>query len=200
MLSIGLTGGIGSGKSTVADLFAQHGIDIIDTDLIARAVVEPGTKALAEIAAHFGEDVLNSDHTLNRKVLAKKIFDNLQEKSWLEKLLHPLINREVLVAKTKVRSPYCIVVIPLLIETLPNPTIDRILVVDSPQSLQISRTQARDHRSEAEIIAIIATQATPEERVAAADDLIINDRGLTELHQAVTELHHRYLELSAHSR
>jgi dephospho-CoA kinase len=198
MLSIGLTGGIGSGKSTVAELFAQHGIDIIDTDLIARTVVEPGTKALAEIATHFGEEVLNSDHTLNRKILAKKIFDNLEEKSWLEKLLHPLIMKEVLAAKTKVTSPYCIVVIPLLIETLPNPTIDRILVVDSPKSLQISRTQARDQRSEAEITAIIATQATPEERRAAANELIINDRGLTELNQAVTELHHRYLELSNH--
>jgi dephospho-CoA kinase len=195
MLSIGLTGGIGSGKSTVADLFAKLGIDIIDTDLIARSVVEPGTKALRDIAAHFGKEVLNSDQTLNRKMLAKKIFNNLEEKSWLEKLLHPLINEEVLAAKAKVKSPYCIIVIPLLIETLPNPTIDRILVVDSPQSLQISRTVARDQRSESEITAIIDTQAAPEERLKAADDLIINDRGLAELTEAVLHLHHQYLKL-----
>lgn len=196
MLTVGLTGGIGSGKSTVAALFSQLGVDIIDTDLLARQVVEPGTPALKEIVSHFGEEVLNSDNSLNRKMLGEKVFNHPEEKKWLENLLHPLINEAVIAAKTKVKSPYCIVVIPLLIETLPNPTIDRILVVDAPRELQLNRTNARDHRSASEINAIINTQATPEARRAAADDLIINDRGLIDLAEAVTKLHHYYLELS----
>ncbi len=196
MLTIGLTGGIGSGKSTVADLFAKLGVEIIDTDLLARQVVEPGTKALAEIASHFGIDVLNPDNSLNRKTLGEKVFNHLDEKKWLENLLHPLINEAVIAAKKSVKSPYCIVVIPLLIETLPNPTIDRILVVDAPRELQLNRTQARDQRSASEINAIIATQATPEQRLTAADDIITNDQGLIELSEAVTKMHRYYLELS----
>jgi dephospho-CoA kinase len=197
MLSIGLTGGIGSGKTTVAHFFADLGVDIIDTDLIARAVVEPGTTAFKKIAEHFGVDILNADQTLNRKMLAKKIFNNSAEKYWLEQLLHPLIRSEVTAAKTDVNSQYCIVVIPLLVETLPNPDIDRILVVDSPKPLQFSRTQTRDQLSESEISAIIAFQATAEERLAAADDIIINDGSLEKLRTAVTELHKKYLRMSA---
>lgn len=199
MLTVGLTGGIGSGKSTVAALFSQLGVDIIDTDLLARQVVEPGTSALKEIAIHFGKEILNPDNSLNRKALGEKVFTHLDEKKWLENLLHPLINDAVIAAKAKVKSPYCIVVIPLLIETLPHPTIDRILVVDTPKELQLNRTQARDQRSTSEINAIIANQATPEERRAAADDLILNDHSLTELSEAVKKLHHYYLELSISS-
>ncbi len=196
MLAIGLTGGIGSGKTTVANLFATHGIEIIDTDIIARVVVEPGTDALNKIAEHFGHDILNLDHTLNRKALAKKIFDNAVEKSWLEHLLHPLIRAYVTKMKGKVRSPYCIIVIPLLIETLPNPDIDRILVVESPTQLQIQRTQARDQRSENEISAIISSQAASAQRLAAADDIIINDQDLESLSSAVEKLHLKYLSLA----
>lgn len=196
MLTIGLTGGIGSGKSAVATIFAQLGIDIIDTDIIAHEIVEPGTPALTKIIEHFGAEITNPDQTLNRKILAKKIFNHVDEKIWLEQLLHPLIRDAVEVAKKKVTSPYCIVVIPLLIETLPNPSIDRILVVASPTHLQISRTRERDQRTESEIMAIIASQATPEERLAVADDIISNDQGLAELSAAVTKLHQKYLKLS----
>jgi dephospho-CoA kinase len=196
MFTIGLTGGIGSGKSAVATIFAQLGIDIIDTDIIAHEIVEPGSPAHTKIIEHFGSTITNPDQTLNRKMLANKIFNHIDEKIWLEQLLHPLIRDAVEIAKEKATSPYCIVVIPLLIETLPNPSIDRILVVDSPKHLQISRTHQRDQRTAAEIMAIIGSQATSEERLAIADDVIINDQGLAELRAAVTELHQKYLKLS----
>jgi dephospho-CoA kinase len=195
MLRIGLTGGIGSGKSTVAQFFEQLGVEIIDTDLIAREIVEPGTKALSEIVAHFGKETLNPDHSLNRKILAQKIFHHPQEKQWLETLLHPLIAKKVEIAVSKVKSPYCIIVIPLLIETFFKHLVDRILVINSTQSLQISRTSTRDQRPESEITAIISSQATPEQRRAAADDLINNDGTLSELQEAVAALHQQYLKM-----
>lgn len=193
MLTIGLTGGIGSGKTTVANFFADFGITIIDTDIIARHVVQSGTLALESITEHFGNEILNQDGTLNRNKLAGKIFNNPDEKTWLEKLLHPLIRQEVAKAKKKVTSPYCIVVIPLLVETLPNPDIDRILVVEAPQSLQISRVNHRDQRPESEISAIIQSQATPDERLAVADDVIVNDGSMEKLRDDISELHKKYL-------
>lgn len=196
MLAIGLTGGIGSGKSTVANFFADLGIIIIDTDIIARHVVQSGTLALKKIVDHFGNEILNKDHTLDRNKLAGKVFHNPEEKKWLEKLLHPLIREEVVNAKKKVSSPYCVVVIPLLVETLPNPDIDRILVVEAPQSLQISRVQHRDQRSESEISAIIESQATTDERLAVADDVLMNEGSLEKLRADVNELHKKYLSLS----
>jgi len=200
MLTIGLTGGIGSGKTTVANLFAKLDIDIIDTDQLARDVVQPGTDALRKIIAHFGSAILNPDHSLNRSMLAKKIFENVEEKIWLEKLLHPLIRAKVSEAKSRAKSPYCIVVIPLLIETLPNPDIDRILVVDSPEHLQIARTLSRDTRSVSEIKAIIQAQASSAQRIQAADDIIINDQDVAKLSDTVDQLHRQYLMLSNQHR
>lgn len=200
MLAIGLTGGIGSGKSTVANFFADLGIIIIDTDIIARHVVQSGTVALKKIVDHFGNEILNKDHTLDRNKLAGKVFNNPEEKKWLEKLLHPLIREEVVNAKKRVTSPYCVVVIPLLVETLPNPDIDRILVVEAPQSLQISRVQHRDQRSESEISAIIESQATTDERLAVADDVLMNEGSLEKLRADVNELHKKYLSLSGTSQ
>jgi len=197
MLTIGLTGGIGSGKSTVATLFAALGVPIIDTDEIARDVVQPGTAALAKIVDHFGADILLANGQLNRQALAQKIFQDASAKTWLEALLHPIILEQANDAKHKAQFPYCIQVIPLLIETLPNPNIDRILVVDAPPSLQIKRALARDpQRTSAEIQAIMNTQATREARLAAADDVIINDDDLTQLQTAVNNLHQKYLQLA----
>lgn len=196
MLSIGLTGGIGSGKSTVAKLFGELGVEIIDSDIIAHSVVQSGSDALKKIVAHFGPDILQPDQQLDRKKLATKIFENPEEKIWLEALLHPLIIEEIRSEITHVQSPYCIVVIPLLVETLPHPMIDRILVIDAPQEEQIRRTQQRDQRSTEEIQAIISTQASAEDRLAVADDLIINDKGLDELREAVSKLHQYYLKLT----
>lgn len=196
MLSIGLTGGIGAGKSAAANFFADLGIIIIDTDIIARHVVQSGTLALEKIAEHFGPEILNKDQTLNRNKLAGKIFNNPLEKSWLEKLLHPLIREEVAKAKKKATSPYCVVVIPLLVETLPNPDIDRILVIEAPPSLQMSRVQHRDQRSESEVSAIIESQATPDERLAVADDVLVNEGSLEKLRADIYELHKKYLALA----
>lgn len=197
MLAIGLTGGIGSGKTTVANFFADLGITIIDTDILARHVVQSGSKALQKIVDHFGNEILNKDLTLNRNKLAGKIFNDPEEKTWLETLLHPLIREEVTKAKNKVSSPYCIIVIPLLVETMPNPDIDRILVVEAPQSLQISRVQHRDQRPESEISAIIQSQASSDERLAVADDVIMNDGNLETLKADINELHKKYLSLCA---
>lgn len=197
MLTIGLTGGIGSGKSTVATLFAALGVPIIDTDEIARDVVKPGTAALAKIVNHFGSEILLANGLLNRQALAQKIFQDATAKAWLESLLHPIILEQANDAKRKAQFPYCIQVIPLLIETLPNPNIDRILVVDAPPALQVERALARDpQRTSAEILAIINSQATRQARLAAADDVIINDDDLSKLQTAVNSLHQKYIQLA----
>jgi len=192
MLVIGLTGGIGSGKSTVANLFAEKSITVIDTDQLARDVTLPGQAALHKIVEKFGEGILLPDKTLNRAQLRKIIFADPHKRRWLEKLLHPLIRTEMqqLIAATK--SPYCIVVIPLLLETEPNPLIKRILVVDALEEQQIWRAKMRDNLSEGEIKAIIYTQVTREQRLAAADDIIYNNGTLEELALQVEKLHQLY--------
>lgn len=196
MLAIGLTGGIGSGKTTVADLFAKLGVEIIDTDQLAREVVLPNTPALQEIVNHFGKDILDSSKQLDRAKLRERIFNQPEERRWLEQLLHPLIREKVKQRVATVKSPYCIVVIPLLVETLPNPLINRILVIDVDPKQQIARAQARDKMSREQIEAILKAQVSREKRMAAADDLIHNDRDLNFLQQQVAKLHEFYLNLA----
>jgi dephospho-CoA kinase len=195
MLVIGLTGGIGSGKSTVAKFFAELGVEIIDTDQIAREVVAPDTKALAKIVEHFGKEILDNKQ-LNRKKLKDIVFQNSTEREWLEQLLHPLIRQAMGQYILKVKSAYCIVVIPLLVEKKANGIIDRILVVDLPEEQQITRAQQRDDLSRDQVNAILKAQATKEQRLAAADDVIYNDKDLYHLKQQVVKLHQRYLELA----
>jgi dephospho-CoA kinase len=196
MLKIGLTGGIGSGKSSVAKYFAELGITIIDADKIARELVATGTSTLTKIVKHFGNKVLTNRGTLDRKYLRKLIFSNPKQKQWLEKLLHPLIYQEMEKRVQQVNSPYCVLVIPLLLETRQEKLVDRILVVDAPQQLQINRTMKKNKISETEVKAIIVTQANREQRLTSADDIIYNDNSLTELKQQVQQLHQRYLILS----
>jgi dephospho-CoA kinase len=195
MLVIGLTGGIGSGKSTVAQLFEKKGIKIIDTDAIARETTQPGHEALKKIAAHFGENILLPDGSLNRKLLRTIIFSDVNQKLWLEQLLHPLIRIEMQQQVESAQSPYCIVIIPLLFETKPNPIINRILVVDVSEEQQIERTQKRDHCSLEEVKAILASQATREFRLANAMDIIYNNGSLEDLEKEVDKLHQLYLSL-----
>lgn len=196
MLKIGLTGGIGSGKSTVAELFADLGITIIDADVIAREVVQPGSRALKQIAAHFGPGILEADETLNRRALRDKIFDNETERKWLEQLLHPLILEEMRQQSEKAPGTYCILVIPLLLEIAPYEIIGRILVVDAPETLQAERARQRDQLSQTQIDAILKAQTSRLQRLAVADDVIHNDGSLADLKQQVLKLHNRYLELS----
>lgn len=196
MLVIGLTGGIGSGKSTVANLFAKKGIAVIDTDQLAREVTRPGQAALHKIINKFSKSILLPDETLDRAKLRKIIFADPHKRRWLEKLLHPLIRAEMQKLIATATSPYCVIVIPLLLEIAPNPLIKRILVVDASEEQQIQRAKMRDNLSEAEIKAIIYTQVTREQRLAAADDIIYNQGTLDELGAEVTKMHQRYLTLN----
>jgi len=196
MLVVGLTGGIGSGKSTVADLFQQHGVEIIDADLIAREVVAPGEPALQSIAEHFGSSVVDEHGALRRSALRELVFANSAERRWLEKLLHPLIHAVITQRIARCDSPYCILTSPLLLETTQKKLVDRILVVDVDRSTQLLRTMQRDASPRETIEAIIDAQISREERCASADDLIANDGDTSELALQVDTLHDRYLILA----
>jgi dephospho-CoA kinase len=196
MLVIGLTGGIASGKTTVAEFFSKEGIEIIDADIGAHEVVRPQTNTLKKIVAHFGKEILSTDHTLNRQALRKIILNNAKEKKWLEDLLHPLIRDWMKEKINQAQSPYCIAAIPLLIETLPNPLIDRILVIDCKESFQIKNLMARDHCTEAEAQLFLKNQATRDERLKQANDVIQNDQDADALNSAVKKLHEQYIELA----
>ncbi len=197
MLRIGLTGGIGSGKSTVANYFAELGVPIIDADEIAREITILSQIAFKKIVAHFGKQVLSGENSLNRSRLQRLIFKYPQERQWLENLLHPLIILKMKEKLEEINSPYCILVIPLLERTKHSINfIDRILVVDVPVFLQIQRTKIRDHLSDKQIKLILESQSSREERLAIANDVIVNDKTLPELGEAVFQLHAQYLKLA----
>lgn len=195
-LVIGLTGGIGSGKSTVADLFAARGITVIDTDQLARDVTAKDQPALTAIKAYFGNEIILPDQQLNRALLREVIFKDHEKRIWLEKLLHPLIRTAMKQHIAKATSPYCIVVIPLLFESLPNPLIERILVVDTLESEQLKRAQARDNSRLETLEAIIKTQISRAERLLGADDVIENTGSFEDLAIQVDKLHEQYLTLA----
>jgi len=192
---LGLTGGIGSGKSAAAQYFVDLGVHLVDADQAARWVVEPGRPALAKIAEHFGVGVLQSDGTLNRAALRELIFKDPQQRVWLEGLLHPLIREEIRQYLARAGSPYAILVSPLLLETTQHQMVQRILVIDVPEALQIERTVLRDKTNEEQVRAILKVQATREERLSRADDVIVNDRDPAWLKSEVERLHHFYLTL-----
>jgi dephospho-CoA kinase len=192
---LGLTGGIGSGKSAVAEQFASLGVHMVDADQAARWVVEPGRPALLQIAQHFGDGVLLPTGELNRAALRERIFADPAERQWLERLLHPLIRSEIADHLARADSPYAIMISPLLIESGQYRTVDRVLVVDVPEMLQIVRTVARDQASEEQVRAILKVQAAREERLRHADDVLVNDRDLSWLRSEVERLHHFYLQL-----
>ncbi|MBQ0797296.1 dephospho-CoA kinase [Zhongshania sp.] len=195
-LIVGLTGGIGSGKTAVSDRFAKLGIGIVDADVIAREVVEPGTEALAKIVSHFGNDLIQEDGQLNRAALRQTIFADANAKTWLESLLHPLIADETLKQLGEIKSSYGIYVSPLLVESKQQSFCQRLVVVDVPQSVQLTRTMTRDSNEQEQVERIIASQATRDERLAAATDVIDNTSGFTDLDQQITRLHQQFLELA----
>ena len=194
---VALTGGIASGKSTVADLFAALGVPVIDTDVIARQVVEPGQPALAEIAATFGPDVLDADGRLDRRRMRERIFTDPDAKRRLEAILHPAIRAEMERQSMAAQGPYQVLVIPLLTEGGRRDHVDRVLLVDVPEELQIQRLMMRDGVSHEQAQASLNAQATRAQRLALADDVIRNTGRVDGLREQVAELHGKYLRLAA---
>lgn len=193
---IGLTGGIASGKTTVANLFKQQfKIDIVDADIVAREVVEPGTPGLNAIMEHFGTDIVRADQTLDRAKLREKIFSNPEEKAWVNGLLHPMIREKMIEDLEQVTSDYALLVVPLLVENKLDSLCDRVLVVDVEPQTQISRTVKRDNVSEEQAKAILASQASSEQRLALADDVVKNNPDDPDLLLQITDLHEKYLAM-----
>ena len=187
---VGLTGGIASGKTTVANLFHdQFNIDIIDADVVAREVVEKGSAGLASIAHHFGQDILEQNGQLNRAKLRERIFSHPDEKKWLDSLMHPLIRDKMQQDLSKVTTPYALLVVPLLIENQLQFMADRILVVDVSLDTQIKRTMKRDNVPKVQVESILSTQASREQRIEFADDIILNDDDNHKLLPQITKLH-----------
>ncbi|HGN9371292.1 TPA: dephospho-CoA kinase [Citrobacter pasteurii] len=195
--TVALTGGIGSGKSTVANAFADLGINVIDADIIARQVVERGTPALQAIANHFGSDVIAADGSLQRRILRERIFSDPDEKKWLNALLHPLIQQETQRQFQQATSPYLLWVVPLLVENALYKKADRILVVDVTPETQLRRTMQRDDVTREHVEQILAAQATREARLAVADDVIDNNGAPDAIVSDVARLHARYLQFAS---
>jgi dephospho-CoA kinase len=197
VLRVGLTGGIASGKTTVSDLFALHNVPIIDTDLVAREVVTPGSVGLKQVVDHFGQQVLSSENQLDRRALRDIVFSDPKQREVLEQILHPLIQSRTAQLLSEVEAGYVILVIPLLIEAKMSEWVDRILVVDVSEETQLQRLCLRDQVGVEQAKAVMSAQLSREERLAYADDIIENDSASLELlSQAVLELHQRYCQLS----
>ena len=195
-LIVGLTGGIGSGKSEVASRFAKHGVPVVDADVIAAELVKPGTAALQEIIASLGPEFLDATGTLDRPKLRDKVFSDDQTRRKLNNILHPRVRQVIKARISTLKTPYCIVVIPLLVETAQEDLVDRILVTETPLKLRYQRLSERDGASTAEIDRIIATQSAADVRIAAADDILSNDKDLKHLYHQVDELHRHYQQLA----
>ena len=200
---VGLTGGIGSGKSTVADIFASFGVAVVDADAIAHELTGAGGAAMPEIRTAFGASVVRADGGLDRSAMRQRIFSDPESKSRLEAILHPMIRREsesrCLDERLAVLgAPYVLLVVPLLVESaVYRGRVNRILVVDCCEEIQISRVMSRSGLSMEEVRAIMATQASRSERLAVADDVVSNNEGLASLNRQIETLHLRYLKLAS---
>ena len=196
MLVIGVTGGIGSGKTAATDHFQSLGITVVDADLASRVIVEPGRPALKAIEEHFGASVIAGDGTLDRRALREIVFAKPEERKWLEQLTHPLIGQEIASQIQNSKSEYTILASPLLLESSQHHLAKRVLVTDVPESVQVERTITRDNTTEDGVKAIIAAQMKRQDRLAKADDVIVNDQDLAHLQQEVEKLHQTYLEMA----
>ena len=195
MYKVGLTGGIACGKTTIAGLFAEHGVTIIDADQVARDLVEPGQPALAAIAARFGDEML-SHGRLDRARLRQRIFAHTDDRRWLENLLHPLIYQALERQSQASDSPYCLLVIPLILETGRRDFVDRLLVVDCRPETQRRRLGSRDGLDDQSIDRILSAQLSREERLEAANDVLVNEGPIESLRDPVQGLHRQYLKLA----
>ncbi len=193
---VGLTGGIGSGKSAAADIFRNFGIDVVDADALSREVVEPGQAALDSIAEHFGKAILSTDGSLDRASLRALVFSNPAERSWLEALLHPLIADLIRLRLEASESPYAVLESPLLFETEQYRLVNRVLVIDTSEETQLARAMRRDGSDEGTIRSIIAAQIPRSERSAQADDVVGNEGSLEQLQNEIGILHKQYLEIA----
>lgn len=197
MLRIGLTGGIGSGKSSVCETFRQLGVAVVDTDQIARQVVVPGSEGLQQLIHHFGREILDQSGALDRAKMRQLVFTHKHQRQWLESTLHPLIRAELQRQLERLREPYVIIAIPLLVERQWQQQVDRVLLIDCSETVQRERASQRDGCNDEEIAQIMATQASREQRRAIADDIIHNDTTLDDLEAQVATLHQHYLRLAA---
>lgn len=196
MLKVGMTGGIGSGKSTVCHLFSALNVPIIDTDIIARQLVEPGQPALLQLVAAFGATIINQDGSLNRALLRQLAFSDADHKQQLDAIMHPLIFKELDAQVARLQAVYCLLVIPLLAETHNNYALDRVLLVDCPEQVQVQRVIKRDGISREQALAILAAQASRQQRLALANDVIDNTATSENLAEQVKRLHNSYLLLA----
>ena len=196
---VGISGGIGSGKTTVTDLFAKYAVEVIDADLIAREVVEPGTPALKAIVDKFGQSVLDKSGHLDRAKLRTLVFNDSEVKNWLNQLLHPAIRLQMLLQTQQAKSIYCLLSVPLLVENKLFEQVDRVVIVDVDEQTQLQRTLLRDKTNEQQIRAIMNAQATRQQRLAVADDVIDNNGKADDLAKQVAQLHKNYLQLAEKS-
>jgi dephospho-CoA kinase (EC 2.7.1.24) len=200
MFVVGVTGGIGSGKTTVTNLFQQHDIVVVDADVIARHIMDKGGEALAAVNERYGQQALLEDGTLNRAWLRKRIFQHPEDKQWLNELTHPLIRQQILTQLQEAQSPYVILSAPLLVENRLTKLCDRVLVVDVSEATQLERTQQRDDVSADQVQSIMNAQASREQRLQAADNIINNEADEAQLVAQVEKLHELYLRLALAKR
>lgn len=193
MFVVGLTGGIGSGKTAASDYLGSKGITVVDADLAARVIVQPGQPALARIAERFGADKLNADGTLNRAALRTVVFADKQALKDLEAITHPAIRDELVRQLQAATSPYVLLVSPLLLETNQHELVDRVLLIDVPEEVQVARTAQRDQVAASQVKAIMDAQMPRQQRRDKADDIVVNDSTLDALHEALDRLHETYL-------
>lgn len=193
MFVVGLTGGIGSGKTAASDYLASKGITVVDADLASRVIVQPGQPALARIAERFGADKLNADGTLNRAALRTVVFADKQALKDLEAITHPAIRDELVRQLQAAQSPYVLLVSPLLLETNQHELVDRVLLIDVPEEVQVARTAQRDQVAASQVKAIMDAQMPRQQRRDKADDIVVNDSTLDALHEALDRLHESYL-------
>jgi dephospho-CoA kinase len=196
MLIVGLTGGIASGKTTVADMFAQRGVPLVDADVSAREAVRAGSPGLAAVANAFGPGVLTADGELDRRALRQRVFADPEQRRHLETILHPLIRQHLQQRLLSLSGPYALLVAPLLLEGDLSSMVHRILVIDAPEDVQIARVMRRDGSSRQEAEAILTAQMPRSERLARADAVVVNDDGLDALERQVERLHQAYLQMA----
>ena len=195
-LIVGVTGGIGSGKSAATDHFASLGITIVDADLASRVIVEPGRPALTSIVEHFGPEILQADGQLDRAMLRQRVFADSDQRQWLEQLTHPLIGEEIMQQLAQSQSVYTILASPLLLETSQKDLCNITVVVDVPEEMQLQRTMARDANDEAQVRRIMAAQMPRQQRLQLADEVVDNSGDLAQLYAQVEKLHQQFLERS----